>query len=287
MNNFNYPSEIIFGKKHLQNISFDKEKYNLVYILEKLFNHKLSKLHELVDEYKWDGKDNLGMDTHTILHKKFYKRIDEGWDNLKDTYEKFAKEILLPYLGLNEALLQVHPNIRLQFPKNKAITVPHFDSDDLHHHPYGEINFIYALTDMFDTNTIWVEKNCRRQDYVPIEQKEGECMSFGGNTYTHFNKLNKTDVTRVSFDFRILPLNYYDPENKLISVTKKSHYIEGGYYKRISQNLKLYKAIDIWDKEKEKFNSTMIKFGAKSAWDVVNIFEKKWQNMQEVNMLLQ
>ena len=211
------------------------------------------------------------MDSHTKLHKKFYKKLDDGWDKLKKIYDNFAIEVLLPYLGLNEALLQVFPNFRIQFPENKAITTPHYDSDDLHHHPYGEVNFIFALTDMFDTNTIWTEKTCRKKDFIPLEQKAGECMSFGGNTHTHFNKLNTTGVTRVSFDFRILPLNYYDENTKLKSVTTKVKYVEGGYYKRISQNLKLYKAVDIWDKEKEKFNSTMIKYGAKSAWEIVEI----------------
>ena len=32
--------------------------------------------------------------------------------------------------------------------------------------------------------------------------------------------------------------------------------------------------LDIWDKEKEKFNSTMKKYGVNDAWGVVDIFEK-------------
>lgn len=224
MNSFSYPKEMIYEKKHLNQITFDKKKYDMVTIIQNLFDYKLNKLHELVDEYKWDGKDNLGMDSHTKLHRKFYKKLDDGWDQLKEIYDNFAKEVLLPYLGLNEALLQIYPNFRIQFPENKAITTPHYDSDDLHHHPYGEINFIFALTDMFDTNTIWTEKTCRREDYIALEQKAGECMCFGGNTHTHFNKLNTTGVTRVSFDFRILPLNYYDENTELKSVTTKVKY---------------------------------------------------------------
>ena len=84
----------------------------MVTIIQNLFDYKLNKLHELVDEYKWDGKNNLGMDSHTKLHKKFYKKLDDGWDQLKEIYDNFAKEVLLPYLGLNEALLQIYPNFR-------------------------------------------------------------------------------------------------------------------------------------------------------------------------------
>ena len=213
MNTFNYPNEMIFGKKHLKIIEFDKSKYNFVSIIQNLFNKKLSMLHELTDNYKWDGKDTLGSDSHTKFHKQFYKKIDKGWIQLEKMYKDFAKEILLPFLGLNEALLQIYPNFRVQFPENKAITTSHYDSDTLHKHPYGEINFIIALTDMYDTNTIWTEKHCRRKDFVPLEQKAGDCICFAGNTYTHFNKLNKTGKTRVSFDLRILPLNYYNPES--------------------------------------------------------------------------
>ena len=275
MNTFSYPENIIFGKKHLQPLHFDKTKYDFVPVVTKLFNKELSQLHTLMDNYVWNGENTLGMDSHTKLHRSFYDKLDNGWSDLKDLYENFAKEVILPYLGLNEALLQIFPNFRIQFPENKAITTEHYDSDDLHHHPYGEINFIIALTDMFDTNTIWTEKTCRKRDFVPLTQNAGDCMCFGGNTHTHFNKLNETGVTRVSFDFRILPLNYYDPKSELQSVTTNKKYVEGGYYKRISQNLTLYKAVDIWDKEKEKFNSTMIKYGARSAWEVVDIFEKK------------
>jgi len=183
---------------------------------------------------------------------------------------------VLPYLNLDEALVQVYPNFRVHLPNNVAVVIEHHDSDKKHKHPIGEINFIVALTDMFDTNTIWTEKICRFRNFVPLEQKAGECTSFGGNTYSHFNKVNKTGQSRVSFDFRILPLNYYNLETKLESVTTKQKYIEGGYYKRIfASNTKIYKAFDIWDKEKEKFNSTMVKYNVSNAWGVVDLFEKK------------
>ena len=195
---------------------------------------------------------------------------------MTELYDKFAREVILPYLNLDEALIQVYPNFRVQLPNNVAVVVDHYDSDDKHHHPLGEVNFIMALTDMYDTNTIWTEKTCRFRDFVPLEQKAGECTSFGGNTHTHYNKVNKTGETRVSFDFRILPLNYYDSDTRLRSVTTNQHYVEGGYYKRIfSSTKKIYKSRDIWDKEKEKFNSTMIKYNVNNAWGVVDLFEKK------------
>ena len=276
-NTFNYPEEMLYGKKHLNKLTFDKEKYNFVKIVTDLFGMPLNNLHNWTDtKYDFFGPDMLGKDTHTEFHKEFYKKIDGGWEELTNVYEKFAKEVVLPYLGLDEALLQVYPNFRVQLPDNVAVVIEHYDSDKKHHHPNGEINFIVALTDMYETNTIWTEKNCRFRNFVPLTQNAGECTSFGGNTHTHFNKVNKTGNTRVSFDFRILPLNYYDEHTDLHSVTTKQKYVEGGYYKRIrNENNMIYKAVDVWDKEKENFNSTMQKYGVKDAWGVVDIFEKR------------
>ena len=35
-------------------------------------------------------------------------------------------------------------------------------------------------------------------------------ISFNGNNCDHYNEINKTGLTRMSFDFRVFPLNYYD-----------------------------------------------------------------------------
>jgi len=275
MNTFNYPKEMIFGNKHLQKLSFDKQKYDFVRIITNLFNKELCEIHTWTDTaYPFFGPNMLGKDSHTEFHDAFYKKIHDGWGEFIDLYEDFIRNVVLPYLGLDEALFQVCPNFRVHLPNNVAVVVEHYDSDKLHKHPNGEINFIIALTDMYDTNTIWTEKTCRFRDFVPMVQKAGDCTSFGGNTYTHFNKVNKTGKSRVSFDFRIMPLNYYDPNTDLKSVTTNKKYVEGGYYKRIKAS-KIYKARDIWDKEKEKFNSTMKKYGVNDAWGVVDIFEKK------------
>jgi len=275
MNTFNYSKEITFGNKHLQKLSFDKKKYDFVKIITNLFNKKLCEIHTWTDTtYPFFGPNMIGKDSHTEFHDAFYKKIHEGWADFMDLYEDFVRNVVLPYLGLEEALFQTCPNFRVHLPDNVAVVVEHYDSDERHNHPYGEINFIIALTDMYDTNTIWTEKTCRFRDFVPMVQKAGECTSFGGNTHTHFNKINKTGKSRVSFDFRIMPLNYYISDTDLTSITTKKKYVEGGYYKRIKTS-KIYKAIDIWDKEKEKFNSTMKKYNVNSAWGVVDLFEKK------------
>ena len=285
-NNFDFPSEMVYNKKHLNKVSFEKDKYNLVEIVEHLYNMPLNDLHNNSNiVYPMLGPDMLGRDSHTEFHNLFYSKLDSGWNELSCVYNAFISEVVLPYLNLDEALVQVYPNLRIHLPNNVAIVIKHYDSDELHKHPKGEINFIYALTDMYDTNTLWVEKMPRLEEYEPLTLKAGECISFNANLCNHFNKKNETGKTRVSFDFRVLPLNYYNPNNSEETLTKKMKYVEGEYYKRVFSK-KIPKIgikseteteifSDIWNKEKDKFKSIMSQYNVSNSWDIVDLFEKK------------
>ena len=276
MTEFDFTREMVYGKKHLNKVNFELEKYDLSSEVRDLFGYPLDEAH-LHQEEKYDLFTELGKDSHTVYHKKFYGKIDseEGWSSFVRKYHLLIEEVILPYLGLDEALVQIYPTYRVQLPNNVAVVVKHHDSDESHRHPYGEINFIYALTDMFDTNTVKVEKMPRSGEFESLEMKRMECISFNGNKSDHFNHINKTGKTRMSFDFRVLPLNYYNPDYEKQSVTTSQKYIEGGYYKRFFAKKEGYVARDIWDKEKEKFNVTLQKHNLKGAWEVVDLFEKK------------
>ena len=69
-------------------------------------------------------------------------------------------------------MYQTWPTFRVQFPNNLAIVIKHFDSDELHKHPKGEINFILALTEMKDTSTIWFESEPRLEDFKPMNLRQ-------------------------------------------------------------------------------------------------------------------
>ena len=259
--------------KHLNKLRYDINEYKFIDLVSNLYDCNLNELHNSKED-RYELFTELGKDSHTVYHKMFYNKLDNGWKEIQDEYNRFVNEVVLPYLGLNEALVQTFPTLRIQLPNNVAIVIKHFDSDELHKHPTGEINFIYALTDMFDTNTIHVEKMPRLEEYEPVLLKAGECISFNGNKCSHYNVVNTTGKTRVSWDFRVLPLNYYNSEYNLESITTKTKYVEGGYYTRFKLN-ESFKALDIWDKEKTKFNNTMMKYNVSDAWGVVDIFEKK------------
>ena len=273
---FDFSTEMVYSKKHLNKLNFDKEEYALYKLLEELFACPLHQIHQnSLKEYPLFTE--LGKDSNTEFHRKFYDKIVAGWPEFTELYHKLIQKKILPYLGLEEALIQKYPTFRVHLPDNRAIVVTHHDSDEKHKHPIGEINFIYALTDMFASNTIKVEKMPRLGEYVDIELKQGECISFNGNLCDHYNEINKTGVTRMSFDFRVWPLNYYRQDYKKTSVTTNMKYVEGGYYIKLKacQYEHKYQARDIWDKEKEKFNNTLQKYQVKDAWGVVDLFEKK------------
>ena len=61
-----------------------------------------------------------------------------NWILSSNKYSSLIEEIVLPYLGLEEALVQIYPTFRVHLPNNVAIVIKHYDSDENHKHPYGE-----------------------------------------------------------------------------------------------------------------------------------------------------
>ena len=75
-------------------IKYNLEKYNFVKLIEDLYEHKLDDLHTILTE-KFDipdGVAGLGKDTHSNLHRKFYSKLNSGWVEIQNLYEKFIKE---------------------------------------------------------------------------------------------------------------------------------------------------------------------------------------------------
>lgn len=274
---FDFATEMVYGKKHLQKVDFDKTKYNLASIVSKHFGYELDTAH-LMTEVVYPVFKELGKDSHTVFHKKFYSGIDskDEWPEFTKTYHSLLSEVVLPYLGLEEALVQKYPSFRVHLPGNVAIVVNHFDADENHGHPVGEINMIYALTNMFGTNTVKVDKMPRLGEYVSLDLKQGELISFNGNLCSHYNMINEEGKTRMSFDFRILPLNYYKPEYARTTVTTGKKYTEGGYYIRMKSAHKLPKLfIDKWDLPKNRIRPHLIKYGLSDPFELVDLFEKR------------
>jgi len=80
----------------------------------------------------------------------------------------------------------------------------HCDADYFHQ-PH-ELNFWLPCTPAYGSNTLWLESEPGLADYRPMELGVGECLRFHGQQCDHFSRPNETEHTRVSLDFRVVPI---------------------------------------------------------------------------------
>ena len=172
-------------------------------------------------------------ESRTQYHNVFYNRLNsqDSWKDIKDTYHNFLDCVVRPIVK-EEFVYQAFPTFRVQVPKEKAIHKWHYDSDIDHMHPSWEINFQIALTEMKNTTATWVESVPGLRDFAPMNMDYGEFYIFNGNKCMHGNKTNDSNKTRVSLDFRIIPLKKYKEimNNELKSATTSRRFVVGEYY---------------------------------------------------------
>lgn len=208
---------------------YSAEKYNF----QKVIGHampisdKMEELHRFVFE-KYDKLFEVGMDSSTVFHKMFYDKYRAGWPELVNLYELFIKN-RISNLFDGDFLYQAFPTFRVHLPDNVAVGAFHNDAE--FGHPKGEKNFIIPLTDSEDTASVWVESEPGKKDFTAMHLMPGTFIMFNGNELTHGNKVNLTGKTRVSIDFRCLSLKDYDENNNSTSITRKTKFIIGEYYK--------------------------------------------------------
>lgn len=203
------------------------DKYNFVGLLEKLFDsNDLKKLHEKSTKEHRDLY-KVTEDSDTEFHKIFYDKMRQGWDEFLDLYNYFIKE----YVSLifdKKIIYQRWPTFRVHLPNNLAVGAFHKDSE--YNHPAGEVNFILPMTHMFESNTVILEQTPNTLDFKQMELYPGELLMFNGNNCLHGNLPNRTGLTRVSLDFRVMLKKHYDPKNNQTSMTTNKKFTLGNYY---------------------------------------------------------
>ena len=122
MTEFDFSKEM--KNKHLNKLRYDINEYKFIDLVSNLYDCKLNELHNSKED-KYELFTELGKDSHTVYHKMFYNKLDNGWKEIQDEYNRFVNEVVLPYLGLNEALVQKFPTLRIQLPNNVAIVIKH------------------------------------------------------------------------------------------------------------------------------------------------------------------
>ena len=215
--------------------NFNINKFNFHNLVENLFQNELSSLHKKKkNEYKLFTE--VGKDSSTEFHNIFYQKLNSDWFEIHNLYDQFLRDIINPILrditGEQEFVYQKFPTFRVHLPNNVAVSEFHMDSQDGYNHPEGEINFVIPLTKMYDTNSIWAESSPGKNDIQPFKLELGELLCWNFNKCLHGNKVNITDHTRVSMDFRILPMSKYKKINtENGSATTKNKFQIGSYYK--------------------------------------------------------
>ena len=219
-------------------LDYDSRAYDFRGAIEDIIQvENLCKLHELhyddgflkenyVNE---NGKSLQG----TIFHKRYYSKPE----SFLSIYKKFVREFISP-LWQEDILIQKIPTFRIHAVDSRAlgggddlnvgsIQGVHKDSD--FNHSKHEVNFFLPFTDVNEDNTIWYEHG---GSFVPMMTKYGQIAQWSGSTIPHGNKVNTSDETRVSVDFRVLPKSKYT-DNNLASYTNKKRFTIGEYFEEV------------------------------------------------------
>lgn len=213
-----------------QVVQYNAPKYRFREIVEKIFGHKLENIHELAQSYNYD-KFNEYNDQNTILHKMYYERIEatEFLDKYREFISLFVKNQVELITGDRSGLIyQAKPTIRFHMPNNVGVGNYHKDSD-FGHYP-EEINFMVPLTRCRETSAMWIESESDKGDFAPLNLSVGEVGIFDGANLTHGNKINETEKTRVSFDFRVIPKSKYSEDESRTSISENKKFVVGQYY---------------------------------------------------------
>lgn len=202
------------------------EDYNFKKEIRSWFNcYDLARIHE---NYKSDF-DLLTFETDqsTVFHKKFYEMPHNS--NFYKIYRLFIQNVIQPMFN-EEIIFQRIPTFRTQVPNNYSVAAWHKDSD--YSHVTDEVNIYLPLTNAFENNTIWAESQPGKKDYSPMEAVPGEFYIWSGCRLVHGNKVNDTNLSRVSIDFRVMPLSKYS-ENDRTSTSNKTKMVLGHYFDRL------------------------------------------------------
>jgi ectoine hydroxylase-related dioxygenase (phytanoyl-CoA dioxygenase family) len=163
-------------------------------------------------------------DQTTPLHRQLY----EIGEIFYETYRAFVHDEVRRLVGEN-VVYQRKPSFRFQLPGNIAVGNFHRDRDNFH--DVTEINFWVPLTRVTADTAVWVESREGERDFRPCLLEYGEMLVFDGANLEHGNRVNRSDRTRLSFDFRVVPEPLFRDSDKR-SLNTKMRFALGDYFER-------------------------------------------------------
>ena len=212
-------------------IKFNNKKINFYEFLKNIYKcDNLESIHLIYHKDNHRDLFNRDNDNTTELHQLYYDNIDI----IKDLYLKLINEIFLN-LYPNESFIiyQKSPALRISLPGNKSVGEMHTDFE--YNHPEEEINFWLPITTLNEINTVWHESKPNLGDFKPILIKSNEIAIVNFNKCRHYAKINSTNKTRISLDFRIIPGSQWKESDKL-SAFQNVKFTIGEYYEKLIKN---------------------------------------------------
>jgi hypothetical protein len=205
-------------------IQYDTALYPFKDIIKDVLQEdELEKLHE---KQTYDLFE-VAKEAKTIWHPKYYSNFE---NKVYPLYKKFLQEVIKPHFGFLSMVYQKIPTFRIHLHGNVGVGGWHKDRD--YNHTQGEINCWLPFTDTFGTNTIWMESEEDKGDYKPYDVKYGEVLIFDGVNLYHGNKTNEENITRLSFDFRIVDELMFKPSEKS-TLNNPTQFTIGNYFEKI------------------------------------------------------
>ena len=187
--------------------NYNLEKFNFTnIILDYLGVDDLSTLEVSLKDKFYASENSLYKNMeHSPCYQQLYRCLNsEAGNRFYDAYRRFILEVIRPQY--NEPILyQQKPTHRILFLNTPGVSRFHRDRDYGHH--LSEINYFVPQTNAYQTNTVWIESKEGLEDYTPLEVEPGQFVRFNGASLKHGAKLNETGKSRVSFDFRVIPVS--------------------------------------------------------------------------------
>lgn len=217
----------------METINYNTGTYPFKELIKKAINSKnLAFIHKNQDFVHYDKFERKN-DQSTNYHKNFYEfaRTKE----FISVYYNFIKKVIKPTFKTKELVFQKIPTFRLHFPGNLAVGEFHRDRnyrDENWAKEVKEFNFFLPCTEAYDTNTIWLESEEGKEDFFPMNTEYGQVVKWDGSNLLHGNKTNEESTTRISFDFRAMPIERYKSSSKG-SINMDTKFALGAYYDKI------------------------------------------------------
>lgn len=163
-------------------------------------------------------------DQSTPWHKNFY----ENKNIFLPMYRRFIRRVIRPLFD-ESIIYQTIPTFRVHLRNNVAVGEFHRDID--YGHSADEINFWLPVTAAYDSNSVQFIPHEGTTHFVSAGVNYGQVLVFNA-ARLHGNLVNKTAITRVSFDFRAYERSKYKPSDK-VSVNSKMKFEIGSYWSEL------------------------------------------------------